>query len=509
MVKDGDVGPGPSEISDSTEIEIPTTALVQSKIRQYFDIDVQLDLEKVLREGFGLSEGDRTIRVYSEQIPHDAQNPWGIVLRSVTYDQDQGTYKVILDSLANPKTRRIERVTHITLKERNDKSLYYLSVKYEYPKTEFVEITGDYVTLRAEDFGAKMTHYESPAAVVGSGIGGKLLLRADRSLNIKNPYSDIVTTFSIYDPRENRVERQFEIPETKTSLFHGVRILPDKLIFKMTDSFFVTTLDLGKIDSTRALPDVIRKALADTDYITGYDVSADLRKIVFTNRNGLYIHDLDSGLTTKFASHIPVQSDLFDKAYIMSPHFSVNDKAIIAMLSGYEGYYGVMALNLQHPDKPYIQRNPSILSGVDWTNVMYPLVHMQLGARKALEIERINLEALSDPSTKVNRDIREIIFQDEESQQPIDSIDNIPMYNGRYLAYVATGYAKDNSHSAEQVYPDEQIYHIVRVDLETMKAETILSLKAGMPYIRALTGDGQVLFSYHFEREMGLALTGE
>lgn len=64
-------------------------------------------------------------------------------------------------------------------------------------------------------------------------------------------------------------------------------------------------------------------------------------------------------------------------------------------------------------------------------------------------------------------------------------------------------------HEEGIVYPDERVYHLVRINLETMKAETVLSVKAGFPSIRALTGDGRILFSYAFEREQGLAITGK
>lgn len=266
--------------------------------------------------------------------------------------------------------------------------------------------------------------------------------------------------------------------------------------------------------SVTPLPDVIKKALVDKDYTTAYDVSTDLKRIAFTDKNGLYIHDLDTGETKKLSSHIPVKSDLFDKAYIIAPHFSVNDKAIISKLSGYEGYYGVMALNLEYPDQPYIEQNIHTLDGMNYTNVMYPIPSMRyidktpaVGSKITKEsltfgIEMVNLESLSNPLIKVKRNISKVTFEDEKNQQPMASVDNIPMYNGKYLVYVATRY-EDGTQS------EEQVYHIVRINLETMKAETILSIKAGMPYIRAVTDDGRVMFSYHFERESGLAITGK
>ncbi|MDN5312575.1 MAG: hypothetical protein PWQ68_1548 [Thermoanaerobacteraceae bacterium] len=515
MVKDGDIKPRSVESRDLCEIDIPTAEQIQSKIKQYFNIDLQLDLEKELKEGFGISKGEKTMRIYSEQIPYDAGNPWDVALRRITYDKTQGEYTVILDHIANHKTGRIERITYITLKERDDKSLYYVSVKSEYPQTKFVEISGDYTMLKAEDFGAEIKPYISPASVYGSDIGGKLLLQADRLLDEKSPDSGIIITFSIYDPRANKVEKRFEIPQAKNSRFHSVRILPDKLIFKMTDSFFVTGPDLERKSSNKVpLPDVIKEAMADENYMASYDVSADLKRIAFTDRNGLYIHDLNSGETKKLASHIPVKSNLFDKAYIIVPYFSADDKVIISKLSGYEGYYGVMVLNLDHPNKPHIEKNINILGSMDYTCVMYPIPDIRYiditpaadgkmpEVQRTFGIRMVNLESFSDPRITEKSDISKVIFEDEKNQQPIDSVDNIPIYNGKYLAYVAARYEDGSS-------PDEMVYHIVRIDLETMKAETVLSIKAGIPYLRAVTQDGRIMFSYHFGREWGLAITGK
>lgn len=503
MIKDGDIGPGSIELNGQTiMIQIPPVELVQSKIKQCFDLDVELDYEQVLREGFGVS-ADQTVNVYTEQFALGAPNPWGISLRSITYDQDQGDYEVILDSYANPKTGRIARTTHINLGERSDNSLYYRSVRYEYPETSFVEIIGEHVKLEAEEFGAELNAYSSPVAMYGCGIGDKLLLRADRLSDPNDHNSANITTFSIYDPQENKVERQLQIPYQENSRFHGVRVLPDQLIFKMTDSYFVTTPNLVKIgDGTRPLPDAVRKALADKDYGGAYDVSADLKKFAFIDRNGLSMHDVDSGQTTRLSSHIPVKSDLINKTRIIAPHFSPSDEAIVSMLAGYEGYYGVMGLNLGYPDRPYIERIPGTMSSLDWTNAMYPFVHTQSsGVEGKFELERMDFEAFSNPLVSIVRQIQQIDFSDDATQQPYASMDSFPMYNGRYLAYVATRY-EDGS------YPEEQTYHIVRIDLKTMKAETVLSLKAGQPYIRAVTEDGRVVFSYHFERELGLAITG-
>ncbi|MEW6307521.1 MAG: hypothetical protein AB1492_00505 [Bacillota bacterium] len=165
MVKDGEAKPVSSGTSDLVQIEVPERDLLLGTIKRYFEVTPELDLERTLREGLG-QEG-KTIRVYTEHIAHDATNHWRITLEQVSYDTAAREYRVALKTL--------DRITHILLKERDDKTLYYQSVRYEYPVTNYVQLTGPYVTLKAEDFGGFEAPNLYPVSVRGTTFGDKLL----------------------------------------------------------------------------------------------------------------------------------------------------------------------------------------------------------------------------------------------------------------------------------------------------------------------------------------------
>ena len=517
LVSDGDIGSRPSGIKDLRKIDLPGAEQVQSKIKQYFNVDLRLDIDEELKETHGISDEDKTININVGQVPYNAPNPWGIVLRSITCDTTRSEYNIILDTMANSKTGRVERTTYIAMKERADRSLYFLSLKKEYHETRLVEIAGDYLTLKPGDFGVEMSTDSEPAMVIGYDTGGKLLVQADRFSDSNDPYSDVVRTLSIYDPAANRVEQQIELRQTKNSFLRAVRVLPDRLIFEMNDSFFTTGLDLRRTsDSIVSLPDVVKKALTDKDYTGAYDVSADLKRIAYTDKNGLYLYDLNNQAIKKLSSHIPVEGSLSAKAYIIAPYFSADDEAVISMLSGYENDYGVIAVSLEDPCNIYVRRNGScfVLDNLDNAKGMYmvpsdestgnaPATDVELAAQpQPFGIRMVDLEALSKSLIEEKQEISKVTFDDAQNQKPIDSIANIPFYNGKYLAYVAARYESGSP-------PEEQKYQIVRINLENMKTETVLSIKAGVPYISAVTNDGRVMFSYNFEREHGLAITGK
>jgi|GEM_PF-6922647 len=487
------------------EIAIPAVAAVQEQIKLYFGAEAQLDLAAELARGYGTEPGDTTVNVNIGMIPYGTPNPWGIVMDKVTYDPARSEYTVKLDAIANTQTGRVWRTTYAVLGEREDGSLYYRSVRYEYPETDLVKISGAYSDLDPAAFGAEAIVYSLPINVSGGDIGGKLLLRAVRQL----PNSETVLTYSIYDPAANRLVNSLVLPQTKEEWCDGVRILPDRLIFKMNDGFYVTDLDLNCLNSGMTeLPTAVREALAGREeHYAAYDVSADLKRIVYTDKDGLHLYDLGTGESAPLAEHLPVDSDLFDTAYILAPHFSAGDEAVIAKLSGYEGYYGVLSVNLLHPAAAtYIERNINDLDGLDYTNVMYPLPNVRFAATsgplRPFGIELVDLAKLSDPLSDRQRSTEMVTFTDTLQQRPLADLGNPPLYNARYLAYVAHDYESG-------LVPEEAVYQIVVVDLTTRRAETVLTLQAGYPCLRAVTGDGRVVLSYHFERESGLIITGE
>lgn len=501
---------GAAETCDAVfrEIDIPAAAAVEAEIEKYFGLKTQVSLREEIARYYGIEPGDTTVTVNIGHLSYGTENPWGIVMDKVTYDPAGKEYAVALNNIANRKTGRVGRIMHVVLKEREDGSLYYRSVRYEYPETELVEITGDYTVLDPADFGAKSEVYSMPIDVRGSAVGGRLLLRANRRENENDPSLVTNSTFSVYDPSAKRVISSLVLPQTPEKRLSGVRILPGQLIFKLNDGFFSTDLALKRQgNGTTSLPEPIRAVLGDRDFTAGYDVSADRSQIVYTDKTGLHLYDLRMGESRRLASHVPVNSELFDMAYIMAPQFVAGDAAVIAKLSGYEGYYGLMTIDLADPAaEPRIVREINILDSLDCTNVMHPVPNLRFrtaeGTVPDFGIEMMDLAKAGDPAAGRQPNAAEIEFADEHQKRLLESVEQHPLYNNRYLAYVAEGYEPG-------MQPEEVVYRVVRIDLATLRAETVLKVKAGVPYLLALTGDGRVMLSYHFEREAGLVITGK
>ncbi|MEW6307520.1 MAG: hypothetical protein AB1492_00500 [Bacillota bacterium] len=305
----------------------------------------------------------------------------------------------------------------------------------------------------------------------------------------------------MYDPALNAVEARFEVPQQDGSWLHGVRVLQDTVLVKLTDCFFVVDRALALVGSATPLPEPVKQALSGNGFRGAYDVSVDLTRIDYTDQDGLHLHDLDSGQTQRLSGHIQVGDRLLPQAYILTPHFSRNDEAVIAMLSGYEGCYGLIALRLRDQSQPYVYKNPELYYGIGWMNARYPYADLKPSWSPAPpKLALMDLEALASSGPAPAH--REVVLASPSEQQPIGYMEYLPLFNADYFVYVALAWDPDGAE-------EKHVYRIVRVDLETMQAETLLTIRAGTPYLRALTADGRVMFSYNFKRKIGFAITGK
>jgi len=488
-------------------MKLPSLEDMKLALTRYFNSDLELT-QKDYDTVYDVFAGDlqkKTLALPHESYAYTEANPWSIKLKEVMYDAALKQYTVYLDHVASRTTGRISQTDVITLKERKPEELYIESIAYTYPDARWVEITGEHALLKAEDFGAELEPYSQPASLYGMDIGGKLLIRGQRFTD--NGVST-GTTFSIYDPDTGSVGGTFTVPAEEGNSFYDVRVLDDRIVFKMRRSYFCTDLNLKRIPgSERQLPLVVQKpGGTDWDFF-GYDISRDLKSIVFTADTGLYAYQVDTGKKTLLSGHVEVKSDLYDTAYIYNPRYLAEDKSVLARLSGYEGDYGILLVGFDAAGRsmaPVVYQDNLFPAEINWTNSEYPtpvMAPVKAGDNRTSFQLALNDFTSFSAGGKVKAMNYAIHFEDEANQQPIMSLDRFAVYNGQYMAYVASeGNITDDR-------DENNRYQVVVVDLKTMEARTTARVKAGIPYVLAVTSDGHVLFSYHFEREAGLVIT--
>ena len=112
--------------------------------KRYFDL-ASLDVSKIdenmydpKRQAFLFNHGN------DEKKPsYDEGNAWGDHLDKVTRNSD-GTLTVILVHNSSSDSGLIELIKTLTFKQREDKSLYFESGRWEYINNHLVSLSGDY-----------------------------------------------------------------------------------------------------------------------------------------------------------------------------------------------------------------------------------------------------------------------------------------------------------------------------------------------------------------------------
>jgi len=473
--------------------------LVSQYIRQYLNtcisnIDPPKDFAYTAyydtdREAFDIEE----MAVSASYVKYNEMTPWAIRLDSVTKNEAEGSYTVKLVQLASAKSTRVVRETTCVLQERPDGTMYFKSIHHAYPTSaQSIVIDGRYQKLSPTRLNVSSTDKEWPLHVLAS-FDGKVFARSDNGKE-GSAYQD---TLKVYDARNFNELASFASPKQ----FEAVKVTQSGYLIVSRGNVLKLDRQLKVIEITDIPSDVAKEAFGG-DWWGGFDVSKDGRYFVYSSQSqGLKLYDVKTGTERLLARHLPENTKFQYVPYIQGPAFVDHDSKVVARVAGYESISGYVIIDLRTGRTKKLTMDDLAFNGIYTFDSNFPYAY-GLSARTVgagtskpdIYITRLDYGQMEMKQFKVR-------VTDDAQRVPL-SAEFWPLvtHNDKYLAYVSVQYAETGDSA-------DNVYHIVRVDLKTLKAETLLSIKAGCPTVLGILEDGRVIFSYYFENTGGLGVT--
>ncbi|MFZ5943293.1 MAG: hypothetical protein ACOYVD_04235 [Bacillota bacterium] len=361
--------------------------------------------------------------------------------------------------------------------------------------SELIEITGDYIPLDMADFGIDNTYSYYPRLSGATNLGDNLLI-----VGAAGQGEFPAITLTLFDLMKNKVIKSLHVAE-EGDVYLGLRVTEDKIIVKYLDGFCITDHNLNTLSSKRKIPTHIYAdhELRGSVWFFSYDISVDLKTVVYANSEGIYSYNLETDKNTYLVGRLPParsKADLPKNKYLppFAPYFINKDEWVVAQVSGYESTSGTVFVPLNKSTEPWLidSVHPFI-----WN---WPIIGKTLPHLVSLNIMGSGDYAMSivDGATQKISEPIPIIYTKEQVPKLYSESDML--YNDSYFVYVR---------QIEDWISDEADAHytINVVDLTTMTAKTVLTIKGGNPTLLGITNDGRVLVGYNLMQESGLLIT--
>lgn len=474
-----------------------TPQLTSEYIKRYFNTDLNdIDPQKDYRftafynpemQAFDTADMNKT----RFQGKYDEMNPWGTILDSVTHNQETGTYRVKLVHYASNKGSRVSKEIYCILKERSDGSLYFESVSVNYPNSEkLLKFDGKYNKLDPVSLDIKSDNPEGPIQVLAD-FEGRIFVRSNNG-NKGNEYEDILR---IWD--EKTLKEISRISSRKD--FKAVKQLPDGYLLITQDSRIKLDLGLNKIYD-KELPDAVKKAY-NGDWQGGFDVSRDGRFYVYSvKEQGLVLYDEQNNSENVLTRHRPRNAKFEFVPYILEPVFVDGDTKVVAKILGYESIGGYVIVDLKTGQVKPLTVETGSGNTINAFDSHLPAAYGVSAVSPkpdGKKPQEINIARMDYGEMKI--DYLQFVLADHSQNQPEPEINPVLLQNDRYLAYISCMRSDKGDRADDMSY-------IVRLDLHTMRAETLLSIKAGFANLLGMLDDGRVIFFYSFENINGIGI---
>ena len=432
------------------------------------------------------TEVDKTTPKYT------IENDWNGYLQKVTKSSD-GIYTAILVSYDSYENKRIERTYTYTLKENSDKSLCFISGKVEWINNHLVSLSGNYTKFE------KINGYDGDLGDLLSvgEIDGRMLLC---SSEVDSTNSDYV--LMLFNPVTSTAEKVITIKIDDPNSYYGIKLFNDKIVVKLADKLIVISRDL-KHQSEQLLPKTVadkisRKTEYDNNgiqyvFFSGYDVTEDLKKFVYTDEIGVIIYDVSSGKESILAKTVKINTKIVidSVSYYSTPRFVCDETKVITTMCVYEGTSGYKLINI--PKKTTVDLD-SYNAFTD--NIFYDTGVLSINDRNS------SSEYKSYYTDFITGERKEINLKD---------IGNTNNLVPKEHLYVGKNYAAFVIYDSDNNGMENSTYHINRLNLKTLEIENdVVISKAADIKILGITDDGRIVFNYSYNpSECGNCITGE
>ena len=427
------------------------------------------------------------------------QNSWGVHLARVTRSSD-GFITIELEHYDTYVNRRVDSRHTLTLKERADGSLYFVEGQREFINNHLVVLTGEVKTFPVIDgFDGDLQEIY----MVGE-VEGKLII-AYAPHNEKEP-----PALMLLNPDNMKIDKQVKLKDRIN--YNEVNYKGGKLMVRLQDKVLIYGLDL-EFEQEILLPDIItakinREPQFDrngfwTVYFGGYDISADLKQIVYTDEIGVKLVILEDGKEKLLAQTVkpqlkrPSRGAPIGPSYHFFPRFVADDRKVITTLTGYECTAGFTLCDLDKGTKTTydIMTEGSLATG---------------GIRYDTGLLFVN-EYWRDEKQKTEG--YKTSFLDFHTGK-VTEIEIGPPGDTGYIRFDYQCYVRQDfaAFVTSQRLGNDMVndrHYLNRINLETLKVEPeIVVVTAAEPHILGILADGRIVFWYQFNpAEKGICVT--
>jgi hypothetical protein len=439
---------------------------------RYFNLKI-LDVSSLDTEQYDSKTQTFLVNIGSDnrtRPTYSAMNDFGIKLKQILKYSDD-TYEVLLEQ-NNTTVSRPERTYKFTLKERKDKSLYFLSFKNEWINLSMVSLKGDFTQF--DKIKGYDGNFASDTIAVGE-IKGNLLLRSSSSEKNKS-------NLFIFNPKSFTALKTIRLDNKNNDSIYGVKLCDDKIIICSTEKIIILNSDLSK-NSEMQLPSTITNKINRTQsidkngypnvYFAGYDISNDLNKIVYSDEIGLKLLDI----ATKKEILLSKNNKTHNNYY---PKFVDNQEKVISTNLGYESITGYTFYNTANKTSKNI-----IFSDYSTSNIVNS--SGMIGINSYNQKDGYKSYYLDFNSGKVT----DIKLQNAG----INSLYRLSGYD-----YVGKNYGAFITLTSSDKGDKKTTYNIDRINLKTLQIEygvvNVDAVGGCNLSITGVTDDGRILFSY-------------
>lgn len=450
---------------------------VKEYAKRYFNIDeinvstIGLDYYNKQKQSFVITREprDKWVTKYNEP------NHWGIHLLDVEKNTD-GTYKVVMGTYDYEEEKRVRMTITYILKERSDGSLYFLSGRWDWINNNLVKITGDCEKFdNVEGYNGDLIYVR-----LAGDVNGKLLFYSlfNNKNNIEIMYIDKSTM---------SVTKSFIVSDYANADkdFFGIRIFDDDIVVKLRDKLIIVDKNLNSVKEKKI-------SIKTKGEIKGYDVSSDLKRIVFSDDEGLKLIESENS-----SAKLLMKSEMYESpsgeilSFYFSPYFVADETKIVSTMSGYECTRGVFLYDIQSKDvRKVLDSGDSTTSGI-------------------VEDSGILEGNVYDSETNKVRTVYLDFKTGKLTEVPLKDTGYTGSIRDGSMCYAGKNYAAFVTYKMDYKDHANSMYYLNRLNLKTLELEhQIITVKAAEIHISGVTDDGQIIFYYKYNPgEKGVVVT--
>ena len=480
-------------VSDQ-QIALPPLAVMKEQLVRYFNTDFALteDAYAELYTQYSGNPTSGTLYFNSASVSYAESQDWIYRLGEVTYDEAHALYQAQVEHIANTDTGRVDLIRQYVLGQRENGELYFISQKWQYPPLPegLLSVDGDYTKLPGLALSLSQLAKEGYSVLSAGPFGTELLFQL-RAYSKDSPYCQY--HLFTYSSDLDQVLAQYTFSETPEHLFSGLRCQDERLLLRFTDGYCYLDSQLEATDSLQPLPETVRAAITtEPEWAGCYDFSQDEQTFYYLqNKQELWCYEASTQTSRQLFQRANLD---FNGSYgLFQLQLTGNEQFLVMTLSAYDGPLGPYIVPVAAPQEGQMFRTFCDLQQ-DWTNADAPLPLMSPPNSRAASTQTWSVHPLDAPPSEPFT-----ITPNAEQRLTELSRGDYLLYNDRYVLYAAR--------HGTGGHPDDMTCALVRIDLQSPAAETLLTTKAADITPLAITDEGQVLFNYQFEQVYGTGIS--